>query len=512
MTPYLLHHLLDQAPGSDEKPALIDGGRSLTYGALRTDVWRVASWLHQRGLMPGDRVAIVLPKSFDECVAILAVSMAGGVFVPVNAQLLGGQVAHIASDCGARFVITTDDRKAEIATALDAADTNSELVTAAEISATCCDMSGPAPIVGRLGEDLAAILYTSGSTGRPKGVMLSHRNLLAGARIVRTYLNITAEDRLLSVLPLSFDYGLNQLTTVLEQGATLVLATFRLGDDLVRILKEQRITGFAGVPAIWAILSRAAPSLPKTELPHLRYITNSGGAVPSATVRRLRELVPNTDVVLMYGLTEAFRSTYLPPDMVDDKPTSIGKAIPECEVMVVTKDGCPAAPGAAGILVHRGPTVSLGYWNRPEDTAAVLKPNPFQSADEGGDIVCYSGDLVTMDEDGFLYFVARDDAMIKSAGFRISPTEVEEVLMASGAFQQVAVIGLPDPWVGQKVVGVGVATDTSDGSAPDTKTLLKAVAQKLPSHMVPKTIDWVPALPTTANGKVDYKRLVAERT
>ena len=346
------------------------------------------------------------------------------------------------------------------------------------------------------------------STGRPKGVKLSHDNLIAGTRIVRSYLGITAADRILSLLPFSFDYGLNQLLSAIEQRATLVLGSFQLGDEIVRLLAHHRITGLAGVPTIWAILTRAAPSLRRTALPELRYITNSGGAVPEATTRQLRKLLPDTSIYLMYGLTEAFRSTFLPPDQVDHRPTSIGKAIPECEVFPLTADGRRARPGEPGILVHRGPTVSMGYWRRPEDTARVLRPNPLRAADEGSDIVCWSGDLVTEDDEGFLYFVGRQDAMIKSAGYRISPTEVEEVLMASGRFRQVAVIGIPDPWVGQKVIAVGVAA----AAETDVAAVLAAARERLPGHMVPARIELVDALPVTPNGKVDSKALVAERS
>ncbi len=325
---------------------------------------------------------------------------------------------------------------------------------------------------------------------------------------MRTYLGIGPDERILSILPFSFDYGLNQLLTAVEQRATLVLCEFRIGDELVRALSRHRITGLAGVPTIWALLTRAAPTLARTPLPHLRYITNSGGAVPTATVRRLRQLLPSTRIFLMYGLTEAFRSTFLPPEEVDRRPSSIGKAIPECEVFPVTADGRRARPGEPGILVHRGPTVSLGYWNRPEDTARVLRPNPLLPATRGGDIVCWSGDLVVEDEEGFLTFVARDDSMIKSSGYRISPSEVEEVLMAAGSLREVAVIGLPDEWIGQKVHAVAVP----DGVPVDTAAILRDAASKLPAYMVPKTIELVSALPTSPNGKVDYKRLVAERT
>ncbi len=338
--------------------------------------------------------------------------------------------------------------------------------------------------------------------------MLSHRNLLAGARIVRTYLEITGKDRILSLLPFSFDYGLNQLLTAVEQGATTIISTFRLGDDIVRDLRDHAVTGLAGVPTVWAILTRAAPSLARTPLPHLRYITNSGGRVPQETVKALREKLPDTKIYLMYGLTEAFRSTFLPPDEIDRRPTSIGKAIPECEIFIVTAEGQRAKPGEPGILVHRGPTVSLGYWNRPEDTAKVLRPHPFIPAALGGETVCYSGDLAVEDEDGFFSFVARNDAMIKSSGYRISPTEVEESLMSTGLFQQVAVIGLPDPFAGEKVHAVATAANENI----DVSAALKKAAEMLAPFMIPRAIELVDRLPVTANGKVDYRALVRERT
>lgn len=505
---YLLHHLLEHAPAAENDTAIVDGESSHDFHTFRCAVERLAGWLKANGVRRGDRVAVALPKSFEECVAVFAISRAEGVLVPINPALKSAQIRHIVEDCDARTVLTTAAQANQLRDLLCGQSNARDVVdVAAVLEDASNDGQALAPSAA-LGEDLAAILYTSGSTGHPKGVMLSHRNLIAGTRIVRTYLDIRSSDRLLSVLPFSFDYGLNQLLTAVEQGATIVLFTFRLGDQLVRALRDFRITGLAGVPAIWAILARTAPSLARTPLPDLRYITNSGGAVPSATVKQLRQLLPDTQIYLMYGLTEAFRSTFLPPEDIDDKPTSIGKAIPECEVFPVTADGRRADPGEPGILVHRGPTVSLGYWNRPQDTAAVLRPNPFVPREAGGDIVCWSGDIVTMDEDGYLYFVARDDAMIKSAGFRISPTEVEEALMITGHFDQVAVIGLPDEWVGERVHAVGVPK----GGNGFARQVLQSLSEQLPSHMVPKEIEVVDSLPTTANGKVDYKCLVAERT
>jgi len=501
---YLVHHLVERAAPAGERIAVVDRDRQLTYAGLGEAVRQAAARIRAGGIGRGDRVAIFLPKSIEECVAIFAASAAGAVFVPVNALLKPQQVRHIVEDCGARLLLTN----AAMAEGLGDA-----LAGLADLSVVAMDgaewqrpAEEPAPASTAIGEDLAAILYTSGSTGRPKGVMLSHRNLIAGTRIVRTYLGITAEDRILSLLPFSFDYGLNQLLTAVEQRARIVLLTFQFGDEIARAIAREGITGIAGVPTIWAILTRATPSLSKTDLSTLRYITNSGGAVPSETVKRLREKLPATRIFLMYGLTEAFRSTFLPPEEIDRRPTSIGKAIPECEMLVVTADGRRAAPHEPGILVHRGPTVSLGYWNRPDATAEVLRPHPFVPATEGGETVCYSGDLVTMDEDGFLYFVARNDAMIKSSGHRISPTEVEECLMAVGGFAQVAVIGLPDAFAGQKVHAVGVANAPVDAPA-----VLQAVAERLPPYMVPRAIELVERMPVTPNGKVDYIGLVRER-
>lgn len=503
MSPILLHDLLNHDPRHENRIAVVEEDREHTYRDLARSVDGLAVALLNAGLARGDRVGILLPKSFEECAAIFATSRAGGVFIPINFVLKPEQIVHILRDSGARCLITRADLAERYAGELSSLPDLQIL----HVDDPLPDATG-LPASAGIGQDLCAILYTSGSTGTPKGVMLSHSNLIAGTRIVRTYLGIGPDERILSILPFSFDYGLNQLLTTVEQGATIVLANFQLGDQIVNVLARHRITGLAGVPTIWAILTKAAPALQKTRLPHLRYITNSGGAVPEATVRRLGELLPDTRIFLMYGLTEAFRSTFLPPDEIARRPTSIGRAIPECEVFPLTADGRRAKPGEPGVLVHRGPTVSMGYWRRPEDTARVLRPNPLRDQHEGADIVCWSGDIVTEDEDGFLYFVGRQDAMIKSAGYRISPTEVEDVLMSTGAFRQVAVIGVPDEWLGQKVCAVGVPLNGS----VDTRSVLQSVSVKLPVHMVPARIDIVPQLPQTPNGKVDYKSLVAERS
>ncbi len=503
MTNYLLHHLLWQDQ-DDEKPALLAGEETVSYSMFRSRSAALAGELHKRGLKPGERCAIYLPKVLAECWSVFAVSAAQGVIVPVNMLLKGPQVHHILADCEARFLLTT--RKKFEAIASDIEDIKAcDVIFVEELD---LDAGESAPGDVQLGEDLAAILYTSGSTGRPKGVMLSHRNLLAGTRIVSNYLNIRSTDRLASVLPFSFDYGLNQLLTSVSQNASIVLVPFRFGEDIAQAVRKYGITGLAGVPTVWALLLASAPSLKRETLKSLRYLTNSGGAVPQLTVEKLQQRLPHTEIVLMYGLTEAFRSTYLPPGEIRSRPGSIGKAIPECEIMVLRDDGELAQPGESGLLVHRGPTVSMGYWRRPEATAKVIRANPLKEANTGVDMVCYSGDRVRIDGDGYLYFVGRDDAMIKTSGYRVSQSEVEDALMMTGAFSSVSVFGLPDDILGQRLHAV--ATPIS-GDPVDRRSILKELSNVLPSYMIPKEIELLEKLPLTPNGKVNLQQLVDER-
>lgn len=503
MPPTLTHHLLDGSSNAPDRVALVDGDAALTYGAFRARVEALRGRLVEAGIGPGDRVAILLPKSIPECVAIFAASAAGGVFVPIHPALKPRQVAHILSDCAARVLVTDPAHRAGLGDALD--DLPALAVLTGEGNRETIGGAEPAPLPVPAG--LAAILYTSGSTGLPKGVMLSHANLIAGTRIVRVYLGIGPDERILSVLPFSFDYGLNQLLTSVEQGASLVLLSPRLGDDVVRAIERHRITGLAGVPTLWTLLTRAAPRFARADLSSLRYVTNSGGSLPLSTIRRLRERLPETDIVLMYGLTEAFRSTYLPPAEIDARPDSIGRAIPETDIFVVTADGRRARPGEPGILHHRGPTVSLGYWNRPDETARVLVPDPFPPEDRPAGRVCRSGDIVVGDGQGYFRFLGREDAMIKTQGFRVSPGEVEAALMETGAFRAAAVIGLPDLGIGQRIHAVTVPAD----GAVETGAVMHSLRAALAPHLVPRAIELVAVLPTTPNGKVDYKRLVAER-
>jgi len=524
--PHLVHHLLEEAASAEPHPeAVVDlfgPRRSLDFQSFHGLAGACACELQARGLQRGDRVAIYLPKSIEEAAGIFAAVMSGGVFVCINSLLLGHQAAHILTDSGASYLVTSKRDWARIRDeARNVTSLRSVLLIDDSSEQDTGNLDGiPAAYsvmkpkgsrlreIASIGEDLAGLLYTSGSTGRPRGVMVSHRNLLAGSRIVSLYFAIRPSERIISVLPFSFDYGLNQLLTSIENRACIVLFQYRFPSELVKTLRQESITGLAGVPLVWAGLTHHSSGLRDTPPASLRYITNSGGSVPTPTVKALRQLLPDTRIFLMYGLTEAFRATYLPPEEVDSRPNSIGKAIPETEILVIGSDGEPCKPGEPGILVQRGPTVSLGYWGNPEKTREVLRPHPFVPPEHGGDTVCYSGDVVKMDEEGFLYFVARADGQIKSQGYRISPTEVEEVLMQSADLAEVAVIGIPQDGVGELVHAIVVP---ANAGVFDASAVLRRCAQRLPAYMAPKSLDVTTSLPRTPNGKVDYRLLRAQK-
>ena len=515
---YLIHHMLrTSAQRLPEKEALVHGAERLTYRELADRVESLAAALRGAGIQRGDRVGIYLEASVPQVIAIFAISRAGGVFVPINSELFPDQVSHIVRDCGMKALILSSTRAPGLAAPLASISTlefvvavGSPLPAGLHVPVYSFErMLGHEPDRNRpdaaISKDLGAILYTSGSTGKPKGVMLSHANVMAGATIVSTYLGITEAERILAALPFSFDAGLNQLTTAIQQAGTIVLIKFMFGREVVQKLVEEKITALAGVPTLWSLLAQPNSGLHKHKLPHLRYITNTGGAMPQAVLKILRELLPTTSIFLMYGLTEAFRSTYLPPEELDRRPTSMGKAIPDTEIMVINQHGQECKPGETGELVHRGPTVSLGYWGNPEATEKVLRRNPLAPAELGDqERVCYSGDLVKKDEDGFLYYVGRRDTMIKCSGHRISPTEVEEVLFQSGQVRQAAVIGVPDEVMGQAIKAFVVARD---GSPLEVPRLLEYCGERVPRYMVPRRIDVLDELPKTTSGKVDYPAL-----
>jgi acyl-CoA ligase (AMP-forming) (exosortase A-associated) len=517
---FLLHHMLrSSAERYPEKEALAHGAQRLTYREVAAASNGLAHGLRMAGVERGDRVGILLEPSVAQVISIFGVSQADAAFVPINHVLFPEQVGHIIADCRMKGLITTREKLDSLRPFIGTSFNLSFIVVvdgdgSEEHDAVMlhrfedlCAFDAATQVNRCIDKDLAAILYTSGSTGKPKGVMLSHGQIMAGASIVSSYLGITNNERILAVLPFTFDAGLNQLMTAFQQGGSIVLTNFSFARQIVQILDAEKITGLAGVPTVWALLAQPQSGLHKTPLPNLRYITNTGGAMPQAVLATLRRLLNSTQIFLMYGITEAFRATYLPPSELDRRPTSMGKAIPNTEIMLINEQGRLCEPGEIGELVQRGPTVSLGYWERPELNERVFRPHPF-AADTHleGEKVCYSGDLVKMDEDGFLYFVGRRDAMIKSSGYRISPTEIEEVLFQTGQIRGAAVIGVPDELLGQHIKAFVVA---KDGAGSDSEMLIQVCAERLPRHMIPKAIEFMDELPKTSTGKVDYPALRA---
>lgn len=485
--------LVEQARCSPDKPAVVEGERSCSYDVLAARARHLATRLLQHGLEPGDRVAIYLDKTTSSVVALYGVWLAGGIAVPINEGLRSRQVEHIVRHSGSRLVLSERRKLAR----LDAG----AIADAQPLEVEDGMVRAWIPPGHPGGREPAAILYTSGSTGRPKGILVSHENLIAGARIVARYLELQHDERILSVLPFSFDYGLNQLLTAVAVGATLVLQRSHFTADIHRSLARHSITGLAGVPPLWIQLLGDRSPLSQQAVPQLRYITNSGGVFPIELVARCRRVLPATRLYLMYGLSEAFRSTYLPPDQLERRPGSMGRAIPETEIYVVDEHGRECAPGEEGELVHCGPTVALGYWRDPEATAARFRAHSFASRDRTERVV-YSGDLVRRDEEGYLYFVGRRDQQLKCQGFRVSPDEVEETIFASGLVAEVLVQGVPDPVSGQVIVAHVVPREAG-GLAEEQ--LLRYCRGAMPSYMVPRAVRIHAALPRTPSGKLDRR-------
>jgi acyl-CoA ligase (AMP-forming) (exosortase A-associated) len=492
-TPRPLDHLTLR--GARRAPALVTREGVLDYAGLEKAVAALAGGLAARGLAVGDRIANWLPKTRLAALLPLAAARAGLIHVPINPLLKRAQVAHILVDSGARLLLSGSARLASLA---QGDVPGGCAVLDEEGSAALAGHGDPLPPSANDAEDLAALLYTSGSTGRPKGVMLSHANLWLGAISVAHYLRLTPDDRVLAVLPFSFDYGQNQLLSTWAAGSCVVPLDYLAAKDVIRAVETHKISTLAGVPPLFVQLVEA-PWPPAAAL-SLRRLTNSGGKLAPSVIRRMRELFPAADIYSMYGLTEAFRSTFLEPALLDDHPDSIGTAIPFAEILVVGPHGVEAAEGE---LVHAGPLVAKGYWNDPQRTAERFKPAPAGSS--YGGMAVWSGDRVRRDDAGLLYFVGREDGMIKTSGNRVSPTEIEEAAIASGLVAEAVALGVPDPRLGEAIALV-VRPDKS-GEEPILRAHLK---RELPNFMQPGPILWRDDLPRSPNGKLDRVALKAE--
>jgi acyl-CoA ligase (AMP-forming) (exosortase A-associated) len=510
----LLHELVDIAATRwPSRVALKFRQRDITYAELAACAADVAAGLYAIGVRRGDRVVVYLQNRPDAVKLALACSRLGAVFVPANPMLRARQVRHILQDSSARVLVGSHHVLMAMPELLEGSHRlivcdglGQRAISATAMTYDQLAKGGePPPLSGVIDRDPAAILYTSGSSGRPKGVVISHRNIVSGAYIVAGYLGNVAEDRLLAALPLSFDYGFSQVTTAFTVGACAVLTNFSTATALIQEVAAEKITGLAGVPTMWAHL--ADSEWPAGVSGHLRYITNSGGAVPAAALRKLQSRLPNTQVFSMYGLTEAFRSTYLHPAELAKRPGSIGKAIPTQECLVVRPDGTACAPGETGELVHRGSLVALGYWNDAEMTKRRFRPLGDLNPGLGNEIAVWSGDLVRTDEDGFLYFVGRADQQIKTSGYRVSPSEIEEVVLEVPGVVEAVALGIPDDLLGSRIA---VAVVAGAGESRDLREEIRQHCRMhMPAYMVPIHIRQVESLARNVNGKPDRAAIAA---
>jgi amino acid adenylation domain-containing protein len=504
--------LEDNAASRPDKTAVVSGRTRLSYGELDRAADGVAAALVAGGVSRGDRVVVFMDNCWQAVAAIFGILKAGAVFSPVNPSTKADKLAYILDNCRAAAVITQARLLPVARVAADRAP-SVVLTIAAECPADAdlgpvarfedaIETPLPDGMVRGIDLDLAMLIYTSGSTGFPKGVMMTHRNIVAAATSITTYLRSSADDVILNVLPISFDYGLYQVLMAARMGATLVLEkSFAFPSAIFARMIEERVTGFPIVPTMAALILQMRDLQPGA-FPDLRYMSNTAAALPPAHIARLRELFPTTTLYSMYGLTECKRCTWLPPEELDRRPGSVGIAIPGTEAYVVDEAGNRVGPGVDGELVIRGAHVMKGYWENQEATDRALRPGPYP-----WEKVLHTGDLFRADEDGFLYFVGRKDDIIKTRGEKVSPKEVETALYALAGIREAAVIGVPDPILGLAIRAVVVA---DEDAGLTEQAVIRHCSTLLEDFMVPKAVEFRDALPKTDSGKISRRAVEAE--
>lgn len=520
----LISHSAERSPSAI---ALKTKHNQISYTQLNDNINSVAQSYHSLGIVQGDRIGVYLAKNQENVQSMFACSLIAAVFVPINPVLKPRQVQYLANDCQIKLLITNSARLKALQPNLTEFTSLETIIVIDSDEQQLSDMSQHnfyswdsflllgnnkthSNIHLEISEnDLAAILYTSGSTGQPKGIMLSHKNIVLGAKSVAQYLSLDTKDNILCVLPLSFDYGLNQLTSSFLVAAKCVLLDYLLAKDVIKAIAKYQITGLAAVPPLWQQLCKVTWS--ENCADSVRYFTNSGGVLPLSTLATLRDKMPKAKPFLMYGLTEAFRSSYLSPSEIDQRPSSMGKAIPHAEILVLREDGSLCDNDEVGELVHVGPLVTLGYWQNKAATHERFRVTPAQANNlEKSPLAVYSGDYVKRDKDGFLYFVSRKDAMIKTSGYRVSPTEVESVLLSLPQVDEAVVIPSPSTELGQSITAVIISSAKATQAilAKDLeKIIIRHCQINLPNYMIPRDIKFLTSLPKNANGKLDTKAL-----
>ncbi len=508
----LQNFLEDSARRLPDKVALVCGKDRLSFRTIDLRANRLAWFLRAQGIQRQDRVAILLDNSSSSVISLFGILKADAIFLMLGSTLKPAKLTYILRDCQVKALITHPSKAGVVQEALGAG-TNVESALWTEnspptewggaagirnltLSEALSDPRGDRrPDSRNIDLDLASIIYTSGSTGEPKGVMLTHLNMVSAATSIVQYLENREDDIILNVLPLSFDYGLYQVLMACKFGGTIVLErSFNYPYQILQKLIQERVTGFPCVPTNFAILL-GLKNLERYDFSSLRYITNTAAALPPAYIKRLRQLFPHVKLYSMYGLTECKRVSYLPPAEIDRRPTSVGRGMPNEEVWIVDEQGNPVGPGVTGELVVRGSNVMRGYWGQPEETARVLKPGKYP-----GEVVLYTGDLFKMDEEGYLYFVARKGDMIKSRGARISPKEIEQCLCALEGVAEAAVVGVPDEILGESIVAY---LRLHDGVCLSEREVLVHCKANLEDFMVPHEVRLLNSLPKTNSGKID---------
>ena len=500
------HYLEYSAARFPDKVALIHQGKRLTYAGIETMANRLAAALIREEVEKGDRVAVFMDNSIEAVVSIFAVLKAGAAFMMINHTTKSEKLEYIMNDSSARVILTQGNITGVLKN-IECPHLKSIVVAGPHSSGLQCAAYEDIMASGRnetvvsgcIDLDLASIIYTSGSTGSPKGVMLSHLNMVTAAHSITTYLENTGDDIIINMLPLSFDYGLYQVLMGFKIAGTVVLEkSFTYPYQVVDTIIREKVTGFPGVPTIFAILLRMK-NVDKYDFSSVRYITNTAAALPVSHIKRLGELFPEAKLYSMYGLTECKRVSYLPPEELDSRPASVGRGMPNQEVYIVNENAEKIGPGEVGELVIRGTNVMLGYWEMPDETARCLKPGKLP-----GEKLLYTGDLFRMDEDGYLYFVARKDDIIKCKGQKVSPKEIENVLYSLDGVLEAAAIGVPDEILSQ---AVKVYISLEKGSKLTEKNILRYCSQHLENFMVPKYVEIMPSLPKTSTGKISRQEL-----
>jgi len=499
-----------------KKTAIIFGRRKLTYEEMDVSANRLANALISYGIKRDDRVGVFLDNSVEAVVAIFAILKANATFVVINPTTKFQKLGYILNNCRMSGLIADWDKFdvvspiPETAPSLKFVIFSGKKKDSAEIDPNrfldyeeLLKSSVPKPPPLKcIDQDLATIIYTSGTTGVPKGVMMTHLNVISACTSITTYLENTSSDIILDVLPLSFDYGLYQVLMAFKVGGTIVLEkTFLYPFEIIKTIIREKVTGFPGVPTIFALLLQL-DHLKDYDFTHLRYITNTAAALPVSHVKKLREVFPHTKIYLMYGLTECKRVSYLPPDEVDRRPDSVGRGMPNEEVYIENEQGERVKPGEMGELVVRGSNVMRGYWELPEETDKLLKPGKYP-----GEKVLYTGDLFRMDEEGYLYFVARKDDIIKTRGEKVSPKEIENVLYRLNEVLEAAVMGVPDPILGEAIKAVVVL---QKGANITEEQVRRFCAQNLEDFMIPKLVEFQEFLPKTETGKIKKIGLISK--